>query len=1049
MNGPPPDGNEGIVDIFVLSTSGTLAPVLREHLEQNGFHVTLFDDGNHLLETLKSGKPNILICDTTDPALSGFDICRQIKADRDLWVIPVLILTGASELSDLLYVLDSNADNFISLPYDLPYLMSLIRGMLETPVERPTPEQIKTQFKIQHNDKIFVITADRRKLLEFLLSSFEIAVTKHEEISRAKDRIGFLDQSIKDLESESAENKRSLRAQNETLDQKEQDLKSFRADVSEKDRTIAGKTRENASLQSDLESTRSLLSETREKLHAAIEETNAAAISHEAEVRDLNERITQVSDESDALARENADIKESLRQAAARCSLFEKSHSDLQLQKDQMDSALVSLKREFDTVNAAYDAEKTRSLAAEEEIKTILSSKAEREQELSRVIEELRDASNQQESDISRYAEELADAKAHGANLEVQITTLEKEKELVESALGLKIDDLQKQLADLLVKTSAATAVIDEKETALKALDINFAAANIELEKMGERVRLLAGELEETRTALTDEKLSRASREDEIAELASEKEKGLEYSCTLSKSLEEVQSALKSEREQRRDSEEELNAVIREQAATIQSLQGAHAGVKSDLDLHRSDLDRTRRDLDTAVRTRSEMESALAAGKEKILSLERELQAVFAGQAQAGQQARSLGDELEQVRAALDTEKRLRHVAEESLRSALSSHERSSQDIGRIMGERSSLAAAIEAERNARQDAERVKDDALRDLESIRARHAEAEKQQILDLEKQAGQLRNLSEELESARSRLASLETLVETLRTEKLAAETAVSSLSQEIEQARTALADEWEDHMNDQERLKLATDEKAQPAPGPAPAIEPGEERVTRRAVIVKGPDLPVVVRPAAVPVKITRVQEPDARKICGVEDLFEDDKPGEPDREQVPVPPSPSGSFGVTSGTASPDPGLPEPIFCDDEPARFIDDDPDERPDPEFPEGAEESPAEPGDEDGEPDGDEGEYADEDEEGESPTEPSGVSPRPAVNPGFSFTKAQWLDLLRWSHHSGALSQEQRMQIVRMGRLIQRGRKLTRKQEEQVMEMLTLAQALGYRFA
>ena len=190
----------------------------------------------------------------------------QMKADRDLWIIPVLILTGASELSDLLFVLDSNADNFISLPYDPPYLLSLLTGMLDTPVERPTPEQIKTQFKIQHNDQIFVITADRRKLLEFLLSSFEIAVTKHEEISRAKDRIGFLDQSIKDLESESAENKRSLRAQNETLDQKEQDLKSFRADVSEKDRTIAGKTRENASLQSDLESTRSLLSETREKL---------------------------------------------------------------------------------------------------------------------------------------------------------------------------------------------------------------------------------------------------------------------------------------------------------------------------------------------------------------------------------------------------------------------------------------------------------------------------------------------------------------------------------------------------------------------------------------------------------------------------------------------------------------------------------------------------------------------------------------------------------------------------------------------------------------
>jgi len=37
--------------------------------------------------------------------------------------------------------------------------------------------------------------------------------------------------------------------------------------------------------------------------------------------------------------------------------------------------------------------------------------------------------------------------------------------------------------------------------------------------------------------------------------------------------------------------------------------------------------------------------------------------------------------------------------------------------------------------------------------------------------------------------------------------------------------------------------------------------------------------------------------------------------------------------------------------------------------------------------------------------------------------------------------------LQIVRMGRLIQKDRKLTRKQEEQVKEMIALVQAMGYR--
>jgi hypothetical protein len=63
------------------------------------------------------------------------------------------------------------------------------------------------------------------------------------------------------------------------------------------------------------------------------------------------------------------------------------------------------------------------------------------------------------------------------------------------------------------------------------------------------------------------------------------------------------------------------------------------------------------------------------------------------------------------------------------------------------------------------------------------------------------------------------------------------------------------------------------------------------------------------------------------------------------------------------------------------------------------------------------------------------------------IAFNRTQWLDLLKWSHHCEGLTQDQRMHIVRMGRLIQKGRKLTKNQEEQVLEMIALVQRLGYR--
>jgi hypothetical protein len=69
------------------------------------------------------------------------------------------------------------------------------------------------------------------------------------------------------------------------------------------------------------------------------------------------------------------------------------------------------------------------------------------------------------------------------------------------------------------------------------------------------------------------------------------------------------------------------------------------------------------------------------------------------------------------------------------------------------------------------------------------------------------------------------------------------------------------------------------------------------------------------------------------------------------------------------------------------------------------------------------------------------------PQSGQSFTLDRTQWLDLLKWSHHCEELTQDQRMHIVRLGRLIQKGRRLTKNQEEQVSEMLALVQRLGYR--
>ncbi|MDD4137437.1 MAG: hypothetical protein PHT99_06025, partial [Methanoregula sp.] len=380
-------------------------------------------------------------------------------------------------------------------------------------------------------------------------------------------------------------------------------------------------------------------------------------------------------------------------------------------------------------------------------------------------------------------------------------------------------------------------------------------------------------------------------------------------------------------------------------------------------------------------------------------------------------QVHAFADELEQVKAELENSRRQRRGIEESLTGEKQEKERVLSDLERVSRERELLLVALEKEMQLRGEKESEQERLLHRL-SLAETEGKSQESTL------SATIRELNGKLESSIAQRAGLEEQVKALLREKQSAEEKAASLSLEIDQARAALADEWEDHMNAQERVAVAEHEKQQLERSlqRSEVLEP--EKGNLRELIVKVPDLPVECRKQ--PQSLSAVtpagpSESPVPHITNVDDLFEEeDIPEENDTGDEPIvsiiqepssdedeEPADTGSDALSGLTRS------APDSENDEPVSDI-----------GPESDDEDASE-----SEPDLSSDEY-----HGDFPT---GV-----------FNRAQWFDLLKWAHHSGTLSPEQRMQIVRMGRLIQKGRKLTQKQEEQVMEMISLVQAQGYRF-
>ncbi|MDD1700468.1 MAG: response regulator [Methanoregula sp.] len=471
MNTLPSDENESTIDIFVLSVSETVVPLFTGHLEKKGYRITLFTNGTNLFEALRTGKPNLLICDTTTSDNETFEVCRRIKADDDLWVIPVLILTSISTLSDLFHVLDCNADNFIPLPFDPAVGLSVIESMLKTPVERQIPDQNKTQFRISHDDRIYVVSANRRKLLELLLSSFEIAVNKSSELSTVKTELQALSESAIYLEDRLTEQTRLIETVKATLHQKEQKISTLTCDVEEKKKLLAQKTRKAVIVTYD------------DNGHALFQEKKDIGTSSGSEIETLRQQISELSTELDTAKTGLDALEEELDEEKMHCTSLECTLELLGQQKEFLEKSLRSITDEHEQLISAFEAERNRVLSAEQELKTVMQAKMQSEQELTLIINDFDETKNQQAADLNRLKGELETEVNRRISAENQLGSLRQDKEESETFLRSSVTTLKDQLDDLRVQLENTRTALKNEENTTQLLKENLAEIVAENEK--------------------------------------------------------------------------------------------------------------------------------------------------------------------------------------------------------------------------------------------------------------------------------------------------------------------------------------------------------------------------------------------------------------------------------------------------------------------------------------------------------------------------------------------------------------------------------------
>src|SRR5205085_2417402 len=106
--------------------------LLDAYLADSGFEIETAYDGEEALRKVRDWRPDLVLLDIMMPKISGFEVCKRLKADPGTRGVAVLMITALDQPSDVERAVDAGTDDFLTKPINQIDLLHRIRALLSS-----------------------------------------------------------------------------------------------------------------------------------------------------------------------------------------------------------------------------------------------------------------------------------------------------------------------------------------------------------------------------------------------------------------------------------------------------------------------------------------------------------------------------------------------------------------------------------------------------------------------------------------------------------------------------------------------------------------------------------------------------------------------------------------------------------------------------------------------------------------------------------------------------------------------------------------------------
>lgn len=181
--------------ILVVEDDVPIVELITKYLSAEGYVVHAAYDGSNALKQARALKPDLIVLDVMLPGIDGFEVCRRIQQELDVYV---LMLTARAEEMDKVVGLSVGADDYLTKPFSPRELVARVKAILRRQRKRDAREGAPPERQSLRLDNM-VINPDSREVsyrdkpVELTQREFELLYTLAEQPGRVFSRDQLLE----------------------------------------------------------------------------------------------------------------------------------------------------------------------------------------------------------------------------------------------------------------------------------------------------------------------------------------------------------------------------------------------------------------------------------------------------------------------------------------------------------------------------------------------------------------------------------------------------------------------------------------------------------------------------------------------------------------------------------------------------------------------------------------------------------------------------------------------------------------------------------------